>query len=764
LIVLGATLALNAWAQEATETTVNEPARAPRPTEAIDPANCVTSECHSEIKGYAVLHGPVVADSCDACHKLLDAESHTFEIWRQDEKICTYCHEFDTGMLPVIHAPVIAGECLGCHNPHGGVDRSLTRETTMARTCGRCHESVTHGKEFLHHPVEAGECNTCHRPHASKFPNLLDAVGTNLCLTCHGEFGDRMAGAEFVHEPLKEGCTRCHVTHGSAYPMELTQAVPELCLDCHEDIGDTAAEAMYKHPPVTDECSCLTCHTAHGGNLASLMCDLPANTCMSCHEEKVTPNGAELMTAMIRLNDPTRFKHTPVREGQCGGCHSMHGGDLPLLLWDAYPTRFHQAFSMDNYTLCFDCHDERLVKNEKADGITDFRNGGRNLHFVHVAEGDFGRNCRVCHGVHTSKYPALVRDRVPYGNWEMSIEFEQWDTGGTCQTGCHPQLGYDRVNPMTTYTLALPARPLPNVPPADKQEPIRVKWSTRDIHGAEVTVPAPDRPTVLMFLRADQAQSRKAVQMVSAASPQTDQAQVVVIFCGEEAEEQARAFAATYSTLWHVVADPEHSLCVPLGVEVRPATLVVQDNEVLLTHMGGAPPSLTLELAAYLDLATQTINRDTLAQRLTEYGTVGDGPVKRPVWYLQRGRQLMEDGKVGEARDVLAKGMKLHPDSIELRVEMIRMLEQLNLFGQALELLGQIPEGALPLWEYDLLRARVLAGLGRWDEARRLAVQVLELVPNHGEAHYLMGMVYEHDREWEKAAVEFRAAYSKSPQ
>ena len=179
-------------------------AMAERPTEAIDPANCLTSECHTDVKSYPVTHGPVASSDCDACHQLVSAEEHTFEFWRQDEKICTYCHEFDTGMLPVVHKPVLAGECLGCHNPHGGVDRSMTRETTMAGTCGRCHESVTYNTEFIHDPVEAGECTNCHRPHASRYPNMLDAVGTELCLSCHDDFADEMAHVEFTHDALEE--------------------------------------------------------------------------------------------------------------------------------------------------------------------------------------------------------------------------------------------------------------------------------------------------------------------------------------------------------------------------------------------------------------------------------------------------------------------------------------------------------------------------------------------------------------------------------
>ncbi len=730
-----------------------------RPMQVIEPANCVTSECHTEVKTYTTLHGPVGDNSCNACHWLSNAEHHTFDFARQGEELCTFCHEFETGMLPVIHQPVIAGECLGCHNPHGGTDRKFIREASVERTCGRCHESVVYGKEFLHDPVKTGECLNCHRPHASKYPNLLDAVGTELCFSCHDEFQEQMLNALFTHEALKEGCLACHDVHGSDHPMEIKQPVSSLCLDCHDSIRQST-QAEYQHPPVLDDTACLTCHTPHGGNLASLMVDVPIRVCMTCHDEKkLDKKGIELITAMVRMNDSSRFQHTPVREGQCGGCHTIHGGNIPLLLCEPYSTQFNQPFEDAKYELCFSCHDERLVDQQKAEGVTDFRDGNRNLHYAHVIEGNIGHNCRVCHGVHTSKFPALVRDRVPFGNWMMTTQFEQTLTGGTCNTGCHPQLAYDRVNQVGTYPVEAMASSSPRVPIADKRQPVLAKWSGQDIHWTNVTIPVADRPSVLLFLRADQPQSRQAIKLVSEATPQVDLAQVVVVFCGENAREQAESFATTAITSWPVVADTEYDLSGSLGVEVWPTTLVIQADGRVLAHMGGAAPSRTLEVAAYLDLATNQIDSGTLKQRLVQAGLIGDGPQKRAAWYLQMGRKLLGEGKADEARKTLADGLNSEPESIDLQVEMIRALVELKQANEAMEAIEKLPHDGVSAWERDLLRGRAIALQGNWSEARRLAESVLNQKPDLGEAHYFMGTVYEHDREWEKAAEEYRAAY-----
>jgi predicted CXXCH cytochrome family protein len=824
--ILGGMLTLGAWTFP-----VQGATKAARPTYEVEPANCVTSECHADIKAYPILHGPVIINTCDACHKPTGAKAHTFELARQKADLCTYCHEFNTGMLPVVHKPVLTGECLGCHNPHGGTSHSLVREATSAALCGRCHESVALGKKFLHHPVETGECDTCHRPHAARYPKLLDAVGTDLCLSCHREFGARMARVKFTHKALDEGCTRCHDVHGSAYPMAVKQSVADLCLSCHESIKDSTT-AAYKHPAALGDRACLTCHMPHGSNLARLMSDLPVRICMSCHDKEIEMKAGGVVAAVTEVLDPATFKHAPIRDGQCGGCHSTHGGDRPLLLRRAFPTEFYQRFSPDKYDLCFGCHDEQLAAHEQARGLTSFRNGDRNLHFVHVNAGEQGRNCRACHSTHASKYDQLIRDWVPFGQWRLPIVFTKTPTGGTCVTGCHPAFAYDREDPVPSREgraekgrgnpLWLPSegqaqggdpkrdksrlgrtptgetgpvgtriRPAPaasslpasvpsgittapRVPAADSQEPVVAKWSARDISGTDVNVPVERRPSVLLFLRVDQAQSQQVLKMVSAATPQIGLAQIVVIFSGPQAEEHAQAFRATKTVSWPIIADAEYSLSKPLGVAVWPATLVVQDDGVVVAHRGGAPLSLTVELQAYLDLATKKIDHEALRTRLAAVNDdsrgranrdaplPGDEPGPRAAWLLEMGRKLREQGQTEEALALLADGLKLQPDSVPLQVERIRALADLRQATLVLDLLKRLPAGALPAWEPELLRGRMLAAQAQWDEARRLAAAVLAGVksdsPLRSAAHYLMGTIYEHDRNWEKAAQEYRAA------
>ena len=69
-----------------------------------------------------------------------------------------------------------------------------------------------------------------------------------------------------------------------------------------------------------------------------------------------------MLAAMTEIGDPTTFKHTPIRDGQCGGCHTIHGGDDALLLRRDYSDRFYEGFSKEKYDLCFGCHDEEMME------------------------------------------------------------------------------------------------------------------------------------------------------------------------------------------------------------------------------------------------------------------------------------------------------------------------------------------------------------------------------------------------------------------
>ena len=71
------------------------------------------------------------------------------------------------------------------------------------------------------------------------------------------------------------------------------------------------------------------------------------------------------------------------------------------------------AFAIERYDLCFSCHVSDLVKDKSGRGLTQFRNGDLNLHWLHVNR-EKGRNCRSCHQTHASSNGAIgARNLAP---------------------------------------------------------------------------------------------------------------------------------------------------------------------------------------------------------------------------------------------------------------------------------------------------------------------------------------------------------------
>ncbi|HVT88698.1 MAG TPA: cytochrome c3 family protein [Tepidisphaeraceae bacterium] len=421
-----------------------------KPSRVMPMPSCVTSQCHAEVKEYKVVHGPVNVNACDACHKLVDPKEHKFELSRDKTATCTFCHQVDTSNKAVVHKPVTQGDCLACHNPHGGNTAKFTRGNTMKELCNRCHQDLTLNKKMIHGPAAAGACDSCHQAHASPNPKLLVAQGRDLCLTCHTEMKNQMANVKFTHKAVQQDCTNCHDPHASNFPKQTKQAPLDLCTSCHEHdkIKRDATEATFKHSIVTKDNACLNCHTAHGGDLPKLMRTDPLKVCMKCHNQPIQVNKEKTVAAVSEVLDPAMSKHGPIREGNCGGCHNVHGSDIAKLLVKSYPATFYQPFALEKYDLCFTCHDKQLVLQQKTEGLTGFRNGAENLHFVHVNKNDRGRSCRACHETHASDQDLHVRDAVPFGNWQMPINFKRTTSGGSCAPGCHKELSYDRANPL----------------------------------------------------------------------------------------------------------------------------------------------------------------------------------------------------------------------------------------------------------------------------------------------------------------------------
>ena len=435
----------------------------PNPLLSIAVQTCV-GECHQDQLGFDNMHGPVV-DDCAKCHIEGNKEEHTFFFVKQPEELCIQCHARDRAAH--IHEPAANMQCLECHDAHGSDHPSILVADPKGDLCARCHQDTRLDAEYVHGPVVVGACVVCHEAHASEEPALLRKPERDTCLDCHPEVDRHGEEGWHTHQALEQGCTGCHDPHAADHQYQLKATAPDLCMTCHEDaLHDQLENAAVVHGALTQEHGCTGCHEAHGSMLPKLRKGSEIAECLSCHNQEIEADNGRVLPDMSALLTANTDHHGPIREGLCTTCHQPHVGDRFGLLVEEYPPEFYAPFDIDTFKLCFRCHIPDLVLQENGRGLTNFRQGDQNLHWLHVNQ-EKGRTCRACHEVHASSHPKHIRDAVPFGEsgWMLELNFTQSGNGGSCTPGCHKERSYRRGDnidapPPTSITaMSIPKQP-----------------------------------------------------------------------------------------------------------------------------------------------------------------------------------------------------------------------------------------------------------------------------------------------------------------
>jgi predicted CXXCH cytochrome family protein len=335
---------------------------------------------------------------------------------RSINRRCVSCHEKAVRRFAKkhIHAPVRAGYCSACHLDHGPENR-LILLGEEDRVCGKCHDlrdvaAVAAHKGF---PLAGSRCSECHDPHAED--------GAALLLPRR-------------HAPYEEGdCAACHGAPAAGW--RIPGRVSEACLQCHDEVGRDA----HPHPAIARQ-GCTGCHSPHLSREPKLLRAARPALCFRCHPRQ-------------RFAQET--VHPPVAEGDCAACHPAHGSANPRLLARPYPLEQFVPFGAEKYALCWDCHDEGSITDPARVGDTQFSDGKRNLHALHLRDrtrssgaGDRvqpGVSCRNCHDPHATEGPRLIRrvldcNGVPC----LKIDYRKIGAGGKCLGGCHDMQSYSR--------------------------------------------------------------------------------------------------------------------------------------------------------------------------------------------------------------------------------------------------------------------------------------------------------------------------------
>ena len=326
-----------------------------------------------------------------------------------------------------------------------------TRPTRITEFCASsdCHADIV-DRPFVHGPTGRDACLDCHE-YASARDHTFRLMLTQSAMCageCHKESTPQGVAARRLHQPMADGCTTCHDPHGSAHEALLREPTTVLCLSCHKGIKSLLDSATVVHSPTVEGDACARCHDPHLMRGHSLQVAPQPALCLDCHNEPLVSVDGRPLTDMEALLAENTNHHGPICDGNCVGCHEPHAGLNAGLLLDPYPPEFYAAFDGRRYNLCFRCHPQRLVESESGTGLTGFRDGDRNLHWLHVNQ-EKGRTCRTCHEVHASKRPFHMREAVPFGDarWMLKIRYEKTADGGTCAPGCHAAWSYSRSAP-----------------------------------------------------------------------------------------------------------------------------------------------------------------------------------------------------------------------------------------------------------------------------------------------------------------------------
>ncbi len=405
----------------------------------IPSATCTTAQCHAKMGKGKFVHGPVGSGTCIACHNP-HGTPFKYIVTRPGGEGCYICHDTKREEFKgkVIHSPVAEGGCIGCHDPHQSSLKFQLKGASQQDLCFSCHDSNLVKQAYLHTPVKGGDCISCHNAHSSPNERLLASSSEKICFSCHEDVKKGLS-KKYVHRPAKESCQKCHDPHGSSQKGQLLKAPVQMCVDCHKTIHSktvqTISGAKFPHQPV-QKGECLSCHSTHFTDFEKLLKAPLKEICFTCHKD---------LSEKVKSS---KFFHGPVVQNDCAACHDTHGSPNPRILNSYFPAEFYIPYKTENYAICFDCHNKDIALNAKTQELTDFRNGERNLHFVHVNKTK-GRNCKACHEVHSGNQPKHIRQEVPYGKmWSYPIQYTKVQTGGTCVVGCHKPLSYDRAKPV----------------------------------------------------------------------------------------------------------------------------------------------------------------------------------------------------------------------------------------------------------------------------------------------------------------------------
>lgn len=355
-----------------------------------------------------------------------------------------------TLLVGVVTAVVAADEPAGTNAPSAVATKALPAVGAPPGDGVYLGPLPTGQKALLQHDpyaFDTEDCTMCHENEDPKNPGPLSQPINEGCYECHDDIREQLE-LDFAHAPAMDKCTTCHNPHESMQPALLIEESSKLCLGCHEQLESVVLASKVKHGALTTDKKCLNCHNPHGSEVEHLLKQLPFDLCVQCHSNNDLKDAeGRQLTNIKQLLDDNEEWHAPVAAKDCSACHQPHGSEHFRLLVEEYPARFYSPFDPQLYALCFECHSDQIIADAETTTQTQFRNGNKNLHYVHVHKSSRGRTCRACHEIHAAEQRHLIRNGVPYGSkgWVLKLNYTPTKTGGSCARTCHKKRSYNNT-------------------------------------------------------------------------------------------------------------------------------------------------------------------------------------------------------------------------------------------------------------------------------------------------------------------------------
>jgi tetratricopeptide (TPR) repeat protein len=288
-----------------------------------------------------------------------------------------------------------------------------------------------------------------------------------------------------------------------------------------------------------------------------------------------------------------------------------------------------------------------------------------------------------------------------------------------------------------------------------------VRFEAVDVAGKALTVPDAGRTTVLLFLLAGQAQGGQAVAALRETVGEAADVRVVAVVGGAEAAGQVRSMVAEKCP-WPIVLDVDHALSGRLSVHAWPTTVIVSPQGVQVAHVAGLPKAYASNVEAYLARAAGRIDRAGLERRLANHEAVLDSSEQMAERHVQVASRLLQKGLVEQSRAELGRAVAMRPTDAGVQAELVDLLLRAGDAKGAAAVLEQMDRNVATA-RVKVLRGKLLIASGKWDEARALLTAAVQLNPDPAEGLYQLGLVYQHDGDWPRAAEACRRACEHAP-